>query len=1133
MSNFGFLKDRTEYALFNMACIEAEKVYATSPAMCAIGCRKALELAVKWVYAADSTMVEPYRGNIQSLIHEDSFMNAVDQRVWKSLQYVIRLGNLAVHTEKAVRPSDAVASMSVLFDFIEWLDYCYGTEYEEHLFSERDIPKAQVVIDTKKIKEQQSLLDEKEETIKKLEEQIRGLSERYTEEKERDHSSRQFDPTEAVTRDKLIDIDLRELGWNFDGPNQDVKTEFILRDYKGIPGKIGRADYVFFGKDGLPLAVLETKRTRIDPKDGRAQADEYAKCLERMYGRLPMVFLSNGYETFFNEKDLIGEHRVGGLFSKDTLQKLMNRRTARKPLSDITISDDITNRVYQKIAIRKICDEIENGRSRHLLVMATGSGKTRTASSLVDVLSRGNYITNVLFLADRKALVGQACDDFKNYLPRMSLCNLLKDRDEYNARIVFSTYPTILYAIDTIRNSNGQRAFTPAHFDLIIIDECHRSIFRKYKAIFDYFDAHLVGLTATPRDVRNDIDHDTYRFFDMESHVPTHVYTYEEAKADGYLVPYYSIITQSVFETKGITYDDLSDEDKERYESDFAEDDEKPPAYVPTSDINRIIFNNPTIDRVLQEVMNRGMKVAGGDRIAKTIIFAQNKKHADKILERFNKLYPNLRGFAQRVICEDRASDAVISNFKQPESPTPYSLDQEKEPHIVISVDMMDTGIDVPHIGNLVFFKVVRSKTKFWQMMGRGTRKCPGMECFDFIDGSYTDKKRFFVFDYCNNFYFFKEKPEGIEAGYVPRISEVLFQKKIEIAKELQHGDYSQTDYQKWREEIVKESHSQVLELQSRINSHIDVKLEQQYINKYADEIQFAILDETKTRELKSHIAPIVIVNEKDEDAKRFDRFMYYMILMSMQTGQISSGYRKGLRSVGRSLESIGAVTMVKPHLSLIKEIQDDTFFSSNDILKFEEIRRKLRNLIKLIPQGGEKIVETSLTDPIIKHEEGIELDAGYDFDDYRLKVNNYIIKNKNSLVIYKLTHNQPMNESDYKELERILTVELGNKEDYQREFGDTPFGLLVRKIAKLDHIAAMEAFSAFIKEENLNAQQMEFVKKVIEHVEQNGYMEDMIVLLKAPFDKPRSFVVLFEEKQQMRLIETINKIRQNAEFAA
>ena len=1131
MSNFGFLKEHPEYAYFSQACIEAERVYATSPAMCAIGCRKALELAVKWVYAADNTISEPYRDNLQSLIHEDSFMGAVDRTVWRSLPYIIRLGNLAVHTEKAVKRSDAVASLAALFGFISWIDYCYGAAYEERTFEERKIPSGRLAIDAKKIKEQGSLIEEKEERIKALEEQIKQLSGQFTEEKEQDHSDRTFDPTEAVTRDQLINIDLKELGWQFDGPDQNIRTEYPLHDYKDIPGKMGFADYVLFGRDGYPLAVIETKRTRLDENVGREQAVEYAKCLEREFGRKPMIFLSNGYETRFNERDLVPEHKVSGFFTQDSLQRIMNRRKDRKPLNEVQISDDITNRVYQKLAIRKVCEEVEGGRTKHLLVMATGSGKTRTGSSLVDVLFRGNYIKNVLFLADRRALVRQACDDFKNYLPNTTLCNLLENREDYNARIVFSTYPTILQAIDTIRNSSGQRAYSPAHFDLIILDEAHRSIFKKYKAIFQYFDAHLLGLTATPKD--DDTLRDTYTFFEMERGVPTYAYSYEEAKNEDHLVPYYSIIVKHLFETEGIDYDKLSDEDKARYEDDFAEDDNIP-QYQPPAKINKIIFNEQTIDKVLEEVMDRGMKVAGGDRIAKTIIFAQNKRHAERIVERFHKLYPHLDDdFIQRVICDDSGSDAVIRNFKQPESPNPYSYDKEKKPHIVVSVDMMDTGIDVPHIGNLVFFKVVRSKTKFWQMLGRGTRKCPGMECVDFIDGSYTDKKRFFVFDYCNNFPFFKENPNGVKAADIVSRSEEIYQKQIDIAKALQHGDYAADRYQVWRKSLIETCHGQVMELQGLMEARTDIRLERRYINKYADTGQFEILDETKRKELAEHIAPIVVSHDEDEYAKQFDAFMYGMILVSLDNGQATKRMVKRLHAYARGLESIGSIAAVKPHLPLIRSTQDPSFVSSNDILKFEEVREKLRSLIRLIPREQEQDVDTSLSNPEIGREEGVELDAGYDFEDYRQKVNQYVHSNRNMLVIHKLTHNQKLTQGDYKELERILTVELGNKEDYKREFGDTPFGLLIRKIAKLDHDAAMEAFSGFINEENLTAQQIYFVQQIISYVENNGYMEDAGVLLRAPFDRPVPFFRLFKEEQQKKLIVAINEIRANAEVAA
>lgn len=291
----------------------------------------------------------------------------------------------------------------------------------------------------------------------------------------------------------------------------------------------------------------------------------------------------------------------------------------------------------------------------------------------------------------------------------MSLCNLCADKDEKNARIVFSTYPTILNAIDDVKNEEGKRLFTPTHFDLIIIDESHRSIFKKYKAIFEYFDAILVGLTATPK---TDVDRNTYDFFEMETGVPTYVYDYETAVySDHVLVPYYTYIVKTEFLNDGIIYEKLSEADKERYEEDFAED-ENIPEFIPSAALNKFVFNELTVDKVLQDLMERGIKVAGGDRLGKTIIFAQNKKHAEFIVERFNKLYPRYKGmFAQRIICDDAYAQTVIGDFKKPNA----------EPHIAVSVDMMDTGIDVPECVNLIFFKKVRSKTKFWQMI-RGTR---------------------------------------------------------------------------------------------------------------------------------------------------------------------------------------------------------------------------------------------------------------------------------------------------------------------------------------------------------------------------------------------------------------------------
>ena len=1118
MSNFSFLSFKREYALFAAAAIEAEKVYNTSPAMSAIGSRKALELAVKWVYSADSTITMPYRDNLQSLIHEPSFRFSVDGNTWAKLPYIIRLGNLAVHTERSITASDALMSLQALFEFIEWIDYCYGTDYVERHFDEAIIPKEQVVVDTTRIKEQESLLGEKDAEIERLRKKIEQMSAEYTAAKEENKVERTFeaeDISEFKTRKKYIDIDLKELGWKFTGENTDVWEEYQVDDMMGIPGQLGYVDYVLFGKDGLPLAVIEAKRTSKDPNTGRKQAVLYADCLERKFGRRPVMFTTNGFETYYWDDMSSPQRRVSGLFSKSGLQKLINSREEKKSLSEITIDDKITDRYYQKEAIRAVCDHIESGFRKNLLVMATGTGKTRTASSLTDVLSRGNVITNVLFLADRTALVKQAKDDFKNYLPHMSLCNLCSNKDDRNARIVFSTYPTMLNAIDDCKTEDGTRLFTPDHFDLIIVDESHRSIFKKYKAIFDYFDAILVGLTATPK---TDVDRNTYDFFEMENGVPTYAYDYETAVGEDHvLVPYYNYEVKTKFLDEGITYDDLSEEDKQRYEDDFAEDDYIPD-FIPSESLNKFVFNELTVDTVLQDLMERGIKVAGGDLLGKTIIFAQNKRHAEFILERFNKLYPQYKGkFAQRVICDDAYAQTIIDDFKVP----------DKDPRIAVSVDMMDTGIDVQECVNLVFFKKVRSKTKFWQMIGRGTRLAPDMECLDQIDGSYIGKRRFLIFDYCSNFEFFRTKPNGFEGKEAKTLSENIFCKKIQIVSELQAGTFADAAYQEWRKELVSECHGQVGELNTDI---ISVKLKREYVEKYKKQESFTFLSEGDKGELLENIAPLVRFDDEDEYAKRFDNFMYGLMLSFISGKPSFKQAKKQLCEIAMALERKITVPQVKDKLPEIKKINTDEYWLANNILVFEKTRKELRDLIKfLVESGPKKPIITRLTDPIIDEQEGKHLDPAYDFEDYKKKVNRYVAENGNSMAIYKLTHNIPLSAADYSELQRVLTNELGSQEDYQREYGDTPFGLLIRRIAKLDHEAAMEAFSAFINDASLNQKQISFLHKIINHVEKNGYMEDIKELQKPPFDKPVSFIKLFDAKRRVEIIKAIQGVTENA----
>ena len=1123
MSNLEFLQNDPEYALFSTSAIEAEKVYATSPAMCAIGCRKALELAVKWCYAADSTMEMPYRDNLQSLIHEPTFRFSLDEGVWDKLPYIIKLGNMAVHTGKNISASDALLSLKNLFEFIEWIDYCYGKNYVQRRFDENAIPKAPVEIDEKKAKERESLLDTKDSIIADLQKKIEALSASYTAGKEKHKKSRSFNPetiSEYQTRKQYIDLDLKEAGWIFDGPGQNVFEEYPVKNMAGVVGQKGYVDYVLMGQDGKPLAVVEAKKTSKDPFVGQQQAQHYAEALRHMTGCRPMIFLTNGFETHFWD-DLTGpKRRVSGIFGQQDLQKLMLRRKGKKPLETVPVNDDISGRYYQKEAIRAVCEHVEQGFRKNLVVMATGTGKTRTAAGLVDVLSRGGYVTNVLFLADRTALVEQAKEAFQNNLKDMSLCNLCSSKDDRNARIVFSTYPTILNAIDSTKTD--QKVFTPAHFDLIICDECHRSIFRKYATIFDYFDAILVGLTATPKD---EVDRNTYDFFEVEQNVPTYAYGYETAvNEDHVLVPYYTYATTTKFIREGIKYDDLTPEEKEKYEEAFEDAGVDVPDFVPSAKLNKFLFNEPTVDQVLQDLMERGIKIDGGDMIGKTIIFAQNKNHAQYIVDRFNKLYPQISkgemkgSFIQRVVCDDAYVQETIKRFKNPDS----------EPQIAVSVDMMDTGVDVPNIVNLVFFKQVKSKIKFWQMIGRGTRLCPDLICTDQIDGEYIGKKRFLIFDYCDNFKFFGEKPNGFDGKDVQSLEERIFCKQVDLMYHLQDSIYASDVYQAWRTELTVFCNHQVKALEPQLAS---VKLRLRYVERYKNEDAYLVIDNTKMGELKKYIAPLVKNPEHDPYAKRFDNFMYGLVLSGMENAPGYGHAVQQLCNICALLQKLISIPQVNKQLALIQKVQKDQFWEREDLyLQLENVRKNLRNLIQFLGGGDkQKPVYTKLKDPIIEEQSGVTTGDGYDFQDYRTKVNKYINSHSDMLPIYKLTHNKPLTKGDYQELNRVFTEELGTAEDYHREFGSTPFGLLVRKIGKLDHQAAMDAFSDFIDDQSLNARQIAFVKRVISYVEKNGYIDNPSDLLKPPFDKPQSFVRIFPLSSQKKLVQNIQQIKDNA----
>ena len=1115
-TNFDFLKSKQIFQSFAGSAVEAEKSLLVSPATCAILSRRAVELAVKWVYSYDNDLTVPYQDNISSLIHEPTFRQVIDPSLFQLMKYIISLGNKAVHTNANISRSEAVLSLRNLHEVVRWIDYCYADEYTCSEFDESILltgeEKRTRPQELQDLYDRLSSKDKHLEEIRKENEELRKAMTAHRKQNTENYDFEVDKISEAETRKRYIDIELALAGWEI---GKDCIVEVEVTGMPNATG-LGYVDYVLYGNNGRPLAVVEAKRSSRDANDGSHQAELYADCLHNQYGQRPLIFTTNGFEIeFTDDTEGYSKRSVSGIFTKDELQLIVDRRSSKVAFTNAVINDNISNRYYQKEAIMSVCDAIDTKQRKMLLVMATGSGKTRTAISIVDVLMRHNYVKNILFLADRKALVKQAKKNFNNLLPSLTLCNLLDEKDGNmveQARMIFSTYPTMMNAIDDTKKKNGKKLFTPGHFDLIIIDESHRSIYKKYADIFEYFDAMLLGLTATPKD---DIDKNTYSIFELESGVPTFAYELEKAVEDEYLVDYKTIEVKSKIMEEGIHYDDLSEEEKEEFERTF-EDDETIEDRVSNNAINEWLFNADTIDMVLNELMEKGLKVEGGDKVGKTIIFAKNSTHAKAIVERFNKIYPEYGShFIKQIDYSVDYVDNLIDNFST----------KDKMPQIAVSVDMLDTGIDIPELLNLVFFKKVRSKAKFWQMIGRGTRLCEDLL------GPGIDKEGFLIFDFCNNFEFFRANPKGMESGIGESLTEKIFNTKVEIVKELQDIKYQEEDYIRYREEVLEELVNYVRSLNP---DSFRVRMHQRYVETYKNKDVWQNLGVGSIAELKEHIAPLITLLDEDELAKRFDYLIYTVNLAYLQKKNPSKPI-KSIVKTAEELSKLGTIPQVMEQKYIIEKVQTDEFWESADVLELEEVRLALRELIKFIERKKQKIYFTNFKDEILEVNENNAMYNANDLKDYKKKVEHYLKAHQDELAIYKLRNNKQLTKEDLKTLERIMWEELGTKADYEKEYGDTPVNKLVRKLVGLDRGAANEAFSNFLSEEKLNVVQIRYVKLIVDYIVANGMIEDNRVLMEEPFRSLGSITTLFKDNMEdaREIMGIIQQIKNNSETIA
>lgn len=1070
MTNFDFLKNNPEFQAFADACIEAEKSIAVSPALCALGVRKSTELAVKWLYTVDKTMKQPYKDNLSALIYNPCFTDAIDNELMSKLKFIVKLGNFAAHTAKSVTYREATLALGNLFDFMLFIDYCYGTNYQERTFYERLLaPENDTLVNRDDFERLKMELDAKGSEREKLLDEVKRLQSEMAALKASNTISRTYTAgtqSEEATRKSYIDVDLKAMGWKF---GDDCIEEYPVIGMPSDTGD-GRVDYVLFGDNGRPLAVVEAKRTSVDPKVGCHQAKLYADCLERMTGQRPLLFYTNGYQTWFWDDTNYPERKVYSVFAKEDLQRIINRRELRISFDHLTINPEITDRYYQKTAIQRVCNELTNGRRKSLLVMATGTGKTRTAVSLVDVLTSHAWATNILFLADRRELVKQAKQAFNKHMPNLSTCNLLQRGDDKPTdRAIFSTYQTIMGAINDEKTADGKKLFTPAHFDLIIIDEAHRSIFKKYRAIFDYFDAILVGLTATPK---ADVGHNTYEFFNLENDMPTYAYEYEMAVSEGFLTDYHCIEKLFQIPTEGIHYEDLSKDEQTNLEDVF-EEGEEVPDFISGESINQAFINVDTNRRVLTDLMEKGLKVEGGDKLGKTIIFARNHPHAQFLEKQFNELYPQYHGKFARVIDNyEKYAEDLLNDFKQ----------KDKYPQIAISVDMLDTGIDVPEVVNLVFFKRVLSKTKFWQMFGRGTRLCED------LFGPGEDKRVFYIFDYLGNFEFFRRDPKGKESEEVQSLSEFTFKLKVRIIKELQEMKYQQPALIEFRTLLINDISAQIATLNTE---QFQVKQNLSYVEKYSDSEAFQCLGIIEAEDLITHLAGIIPAIDDDESARRLDVLMFRLMLAyATDDDGTKRSVTNRIKSISEALEAKGTIPQVYAQREMLALIKNDTFWTSATIPDLDAVRCQLRDLMQYL-QKEMKAKIINVTDSVLFEKEGERFTEDTTFEAYYQRAERYIQENEKKPSIHKLKNNEPLTNDDWNELEEIFWHEVGTKEDYACEVGsDMPLGRFVRAITGLSQEAALAAFSEFLDGHCYTEEQIRFVHCVIDWIVNYGTLE-------------------------------------------
>lgn len=1144
-TNFHFLQEWPE---IYQECKNAEAQAYTQPRFSAILCRSALEKIVQWMYEHDSDLEQPYDTSLSSLIHAYSFKANINEKLFKEINLIRKIGNDAAYGKK-ISASSSLLTVKYLHSFAAFLAKYYGEDvYTIGLFVESLLPKEspETLIQNSKA-ELEELKKRLEEQEKLFREEQRALEQKlkFSDEEKAKYKAAQRPTTarreerqktielnkaipqnvpESVTRKLYIDILLKEAGWETLREGRELEYEVSGMPKSINPSGKGFVDYVLWGDDGLPLAVVEAKKAMIGADKGRHQAVLYADCLEMEFKRRPVLFYTNGFETHLWDEAFYTPREVQGFYTKDELQLLIDRRTSRLDLRKYEINQQIAGRPYQIEAIQRIAERfvadyngILVGRHRRgLLVMATGSGKTRISASIIDMMTKSNWAKRILFLADRNALVTQAKHAISDQLTHLSCIDLTKEKEDNGTRMVFSTYPTIMNKIDSVKTED-ERFYGVGHFDLIIVDEAHRSVYQKYKAIFDYFDAMVVGLTATPK---TDVDHNTYELFEIEDDNPTFAYELNAAVADKFLVPPKAASVPMKFLREGIKYKDLTPEEQKQYEEKFGDpSQEEVTDEIGSEAFNKWLFNTDTVDKVLNHVMKNGLKVEGGDKLGKTIIFAKNHQHAIFIEERFNKNYPEYGGHFLRVIdnYEPKAQDLLdrfTNDFK------------EEAPQIAVSVDMMDTGVDAPRVLNLVFFKIVRSASKFWQMIGRGTRL--RLDLF----GPGEHKKEFLIFDFCQNFEFFDEFPNGVEGRAPKPVSQQIFEYKLEVAQLIIEATEKSEEDEQLGLTYLSELHQSIASLN---HDRFVVRMELRKVNEYTSRKRWVNLTKGDMLDISEHLSKLPLPEGNDELARRFD-LLILLIQLCMLKEADDTKYINRVVDIAKGLSRLENVPVIAAKLTIIGTLQQDHFWQTRSLTRMEDVRIALRDLVQYLEFEKQENVYTTFEDDLDEDQIAFRdvVPQYQTLKSYKDRVEKYLRENRDQIVIYKITHNQPITADELIQLEEILFngEQCGTREEYTANYGNQPLGVFVRSILGLDIEAANQVFAEFLSSGDLKADQMTFINNIIKFLTVNGKIEKKMLFDTPPFNNEHQdgIIGIFDDAEATRILKLIENLNGSAE---